>query len=70
MSLRSWFETIEHRGTNYQVEFVARDFREGYEVLTEVGGQLIRIAELGLGKSAALSKLTTQIDKLLESKEK
>ena len=63
--MEKWTEDFEHRGVTYQAQFIRRPFREGLEVTVLVGDKTLRIAELGLGTNALISKLRSRIDELL-----
>jgi hypothetical protein len=60
-----WTEDFEHRGVTYQAQFTRRPFREGLEVSVVVGEETLKIAELGLGTNAVISKLRARIDEFL-----
>jgi hypothetical protein len=64
----SWTKTVEVGGREFEVLFIRRPFREGYEVHVDVDGVCITIGDLGLGDTAALervrSAIAEQLDKL------
>jgi hypothetical protein len=45
----------------YEAVFVRRPFREGLEVRVECDGELLSVAELGLGEAALVERITALI---------
>jgi hypothetical protein len=59
--MESFSRTITIDGALYQVEFVRRPFREGYEVHVEIEGEIVSFGELGLGEQAAVEWVKSAI---------
>lgn len=54
-----WSRQIDVAGSIFDAEFVRRPFREGIEVRVALpDGDVICVAELGLGEKALLEKLS------------
>jgi hypothetical protein len=66
MADEHWYRTITIRGKEFEAEFVRRPFREGLEVrIVLPDGQVLSVAELGLGENALLEKATALLAKAL-----
>jgi hypothetical protein len=59
--MESFERTITVEGESYEVVFVRRPFREGYEVHVEIDGETVSFGELGLGEQAALEWIKQEI---------
>jgi len=52
--VESFTRTVTIGGRNFEVRFLRRHFREGFEVQVDIGTRLLSCADLGLGEHAAL----------------
>lgn len=53
-------------GENYQADLIELPFREGVELECEVGGELLRVSDRGLGEDEAV-RLMKELIKTAES---
>lgn len=51
-------------GRQFIAHFRKRPFREGVEVVVEVDGTTVRIAELGLGDGALMERIKSEIRRI------
>ena len=71
MSEERWSRKIEVAGNAFDAEFIRRPFREGLEVrITLQDGEIISVAELGLGENALIEKATSLLIDVLRSRQK
>ena len=65
--MKRWTREFEHRGRRHRAEFIQRPFREGLEVRLTAAGEVICLAELGLGEQALVARLKAELDRLESS---
>ena len=70
MKTRKRSFSIRHAGQRYTVELVQRPFREGLEAVACVEGQVIRVAEQGMGREALRQKLLFEIQRVFAQSKK
>jgi hypothetical protein len=69
MSAERWVHTFEVAGQSFQAECIRRPFREGIEVRIALpGGEVLSVAELGLGERALLEKAKALLEEALNAK--
>ena len=56
-----WSVPFEVDGVSYEAHFSRRPFREGCEVTVQVGDEVIRLGDLGLGEQALIERLRGEI---------
>lgn len=67
MSAERWVRTIEVAGQSFEAECIRRPFREGIEVRIALpDGEVLSVAELGLGERALLEKAKALLEASLE----
>jgi hypothetical protein len=66
--MESFKRTITVADVTYEVVFVRRPFREGYEVHVDIAGDTVSFGELGLGEQAALEWVKSAVAERLSSK--
>ncbi len=69
MSAERWVRTIEVAGQDFEAECIRRPFREGIEVRIALpDGEVLSVAELGLGERALIEKAKALLQESLERK--